>query len=145
MTSVAEVASNVHVVGVEGTSDDLDVPMEQCFRDASFKAAHQLGSVNSVNVVRLLVQSVHFFYAYLRRTPRADATLQFAVPCGAGGHLAAGLLALQMGLPARLIAATNANDALHRVLADGALSAGSPTGRKASCSTSRRTSRPRAR
>ena len=47
--------------------------------------------------------------------------LHFAVPCGAGGHLAAGLLALQMGLPAKLIAATNANDALHRLLSEGVL------------------------
>ena len=34
MTSVAEVEANVHVVGVEGSSDDLDVPIEACFRDA---------------------------------------------------------------------------------------------------------------
>ena len=127
MTSVAEVEANVTVVGVEGTSDDLDVPMEACFRDAPFKRLHALGSVNSVNVVRLLVQSVHFFYAYLRVCPAADRTVQFAVPCGAGGHLAAGLLALQMGLPARLIAATNANDAMHRVLSTGVLHAGRPS------------------
>lgn len=63
MTSVSEVEANVHVVGVEGGSDDLDVPMEACFRDTPFRERHQLGSVNSVNVVRLLVQSVHFFYA----------------------------------------------------------------------------------
>ena len=46
------------------------------------------------------------------------------MPCGAGGHLASGLLALQMGLPAKLIAATNANDALHRLLSSGVLSRG---------------------
>ena len=127
MTSVAEVEKNVHVVGVEGSSDDLDVPMEQCFRDRTFKAAHRLGSVNSVNVVRLLVQAVHYFYAYLRLEPGAQRHAQFAVPCGAAGHLAAGLLAVQMGLPIRLIAATNANDALHIVLSSGALASGRPT------------------
>ena len=73
------------------------------------------------------MQSVHFFYASLRVCPAADRTVQFAVPCGAGGHLAAGLLALQMGLPARLIAATNANDAMHRVLSTGVLHAGRPS------------------
>jgi len=41
----------------------------------------------------------------------------------AGGHLAAGLLAQQMGLPITLLAATNANDALHRLLATGELRA----------------------
>ena len=127
MTSVAEVEPNVHVIGVEGTSDDLDVPMEACFRDGRFKAAHHLGSVNSVNVLRLLVQSVHFFYAYLRLEPTAEGTVQLAIPCGAAGHLAAGLLAVQMGLPARLLAATNANDALHRILSTGSLQSGVPT------------------
>ena len=37
MTSVAPRARNVHVIGVEGTSDDLDVPMEALFRDTPFK------------------------------------------------------------------------------------------------------------
>ena len=127
MTSVAEVEANVHVVGVEGSSDDLDVPMEACFRDAAFKRAHALGSVNSVNVIRLLVQAVHYFYTYLKLRPTADGTVQFAVPCGAGGHLAAGLLALRMGLPARLIASTNANDAMHRLLSTGTLRQGAHT------------------
>jgi threonine synthase len=127
MTSVAEVEPNVHVVGVEGSSDDLDVPMEACFRDAAFKTRHALGSVNSVNILRLLVQSVHFFYAYLRCDPNAASSAEFAVPCGAGGHLAAGLLAVEMGLPAKLIACTNANDAMHRALSRGELDAGLPT------------------
>ena len=87
MTSVAEQASNVHVIGVEGTSDDLDVPMEACFRDTSFKSSYSLGSVNSVNVVRLLVQAVHYFYAYLKLAPTADRAVQFAVPCGAAPWL----------------------------------------------------------
>ena len=116
MTSVAEREANVHVIGVQGTSDDLDVPIEACFRDAAFKSRHHLGSVNSVNIVRLLVQTVHFFYAYLRVEPAAARALPFAVPCGAGGHMAAGVLAIEMGLPARILAATNANDALHRAL-----------------------------
>lgn len=32
MTSVAEAAENVHLIGVEGSSDDLDVPIEALFR-----------------------------------------------------------------------------------------------------------------
>ena len=124
MTAVAEAASNVHLMGVEGGSDDLDVPLERLFCEPAFKAKHRLGSVNSVNVVRLLVQAVHYFYAYCRLAPAADRVVRFAVPCGAGGHLASGLLALQMGLPAKLIAATNANDALHRLLSSGVLSRG---------------------
>ena len=132
MTSVAECEANVHVVGVEGTSDELDVPIEACFRDRSCADRHRLGSVNSVNVVRLLVQAVHFVYAHLQTCEDdmgegAEAPTQFAVPCGAGGHLSGGLLALQMGLRAQLIACTNANDAMHRVLSTGSMTSGAPT------------------
>ena len=128
MTSVAEVEENVHVIGIEGTSDDLDVPMEACFRDTAFKAAQKLGSVNSVNIVRLLVQAVHYFYSYLRvREKVGGGIVQLSIPCGAGGHLAAGLLAVEMGLPVKLLAATNANDALHRVLNTGRMESGVKT------------------
>ena len=54
------------------------------------------------------------------------APIEFAIPCGAGGHLAAGLLALEMGLPARIVACTNANDALHRCLSGRSMDAGAP-------------------
>ena len=47
-------------------------------------------------------QAVHYFYAYCSLAPAADRVVRFAVPCGAGGHLAAGLLALQMGPPIQL-------------------------------------------
>ena len=122
MTHVAarEDVSNVHLIGVEGSSDELDVPMEACFADSAFKARHKLGSINSVNIVRLLVQTVHFFYTYLRVCPDATREMPFVVPSGAAGHVCAGALALRMGLPAsQLVAATNSNDALHRLLDSG--------------------------
>ena len=121
MTRVAEARSHVHLVGVEGTSDDLDVPLEACFRDTPFSRELNLGSVNSINIVRLIVQCVHYIYAYLQLAPDIDKTIVFSVPCGAGGHLAAGMLAIKMGLPAKLVVATNANDALHQILSTGKL------------------------
>ena len=38
----------VHLIGVDGTSDDLDVPMEAVFNDCPFKKKHSVGTVNSV-------------------------------------------------------------------------------------------------
>ena len=35
MLAVAEVEENVHLIGVEGSSDDLDVPMEALFKVAA--------------------------------------------------------------------------------------------------------------
>jgi len=48
--------ARVRVVRVEGGSDDLDVPIDALFHDPAFRAAHRLGSLNSVNVVRMLMQ-----------------------------------------------------------------------------------------
>ena len=70
------------------------------------------------------VSQVHFFHLYLRLRPSADGTVAFAVPCGAAGHLAAGTLAQAMGLPIKLIGATNANDALCQLLTTGACRGG---------------------
>ncbi|KAL1524757.1 hypothetical protein AB1Y20_019640 [Prymnesium parvum] len=121
MAAIAEAAPNVHLIGVEGSSDALDVPIEALFQDQPFKRAHRLGSVNSVNVIRLLVQAAHYFYLYLQLCPQADRQIRFAVPCGAAGHLAAGVLAQCMGLPIQLVGATNSNDALCQLLSRGVL------------------------
>mmetsp|Transcript_28504 Transcript_28504/g.87220 ORF Transcript_28504/g.87220 Transcript_28504/m.87220 type:complete len:379 (-) Transcript_28504:1024-2160(-) len=120
MARVPPEEPHIHLIGVEGSSDDLDVPIEACFHDASFRAKHSLGTMNSVNIVRLLVQAATFIFAYLRVRPTAVGDVEFAVPCGAAGQLASGLLAVALGLPARLVGGTNRNDALHRVLS-GAL------------------------
>jgi hypothetical protein len=50
-------APNVHVVGVDGTSDDLDVPIRNVFNDAPFCAEHSIMSANSINVARILIQT----------------------------------------------------------------------------------------
>ena len=122
MTTVGEVEDNVKVIAIEGSSDDLDVPIEALFADLAFKEKYNLGSVNSVNICRVLVQVVHFFYAYLKICPLADRCddIAFSIPTGAAGHLSAGVIACKMGLPIKhLHAATNSNDVLHRILSTG--------------------------
>lgn len=56
----------------EGTSDDLDRPIAALFLDVEFRHKHSLGSLNSVNVARVLVQSVHYFLAYFAATADAE-------------------------------------------------------------------------
>ena len=122
MTTVGETDKNVKVIAVDGSSDDLDVPIESCFNDIEFKHKYNLGSVNSVNICRVLVQVVHYFFTYLKICPLADRSsdIAFSIPTGAAGHLSAGVLACKMGLPVtHLHAATNANDVLHHILSRG--------------------------
>ena len=67
---------HIHLVGVEGSSDELDVPIEACFADKTFAQKHSLGSANSVNIVRLIVQAANFVFAYLQVVQGADAAHQ---------------------------------------------------------------------
>eukprot|EP00105_Crassostrea_gigas_P042287 XP_019926435.1 PREDICTED: LOW QUALITY PROTEIN: threonine synthase-like 2 [Crassostrea gigas] len=64
MTTVIE--DNVHVFRVDGSVDDLDAPIKQCFRDHAFTKRHNLSSINSINWARIMVQTVHHIYAYLQ-------------------------------------------------------------------------------
>jgi len=124
MVSAAATASNVHLVAVDGTSDDLDVPMEAIFRDRTFKERHRLGSVNSVNIVRVLCHAVNFFYAVLNvpGSGRFGGGCGVVVPTGAAGHLVGGMIAASMGCPMfALCAAVNRNDAMHRFLSTGVI------------------------
>jgi threonine synthase len=133
---------HVHVGAVDGTSDELDQPILALFtRDEEFKRKQGLCSINSVNVLRILLQCVHFFYAYFRvrldgaaaagRTLTEDdfrlsgagaggQLADFTLPTGAAGHLVAGVVAKQMGCPiGRLCAANNDNDLLATLLRTG--------------------------
>lgn len=90
MTTVQ--APNVHVWGMDGSSDDLDIPLMAVFQDSAFRQRYALGSLNSVNICRVLVQVVHFVHGYLQASAAAapGASVTFVVPTGAAGNLTAG-------------------------------------------------------
>ncbi|CAK9299041.1 unnamed protein product [Gordionus sp. m RMFG-2023] len=66
MTTVLD--PNIHIFKVEGTCDDLDVPIHKCFQDPSLtdNPNFTLCCINSINLVRVLVQIVHHVYAYIK-------------------------------------------------------------------------------
>ncbi len=121
-------SNGVKVIAVDGTSDDLDVPMEQVFGDVEFRKRHSIGSVNSVNICRVLVQIAHFVWAAVS-TPKDSDRIRFFVPTGAGGHVTAGVMARAMLAEddklVELHVATNKNDAFHQILSTGAVSSDS--------------------
>lgn len=116
MTTVMD--KNIHCFEVDGTSDDLDVPIRKIFEDETFCRAYNVISANSVNLVRVLVQIAHFFYAYLRFASRLKSgqALRVVVPFGGGGNIAAACIAQQMGLPIEIVAALNSNDIFAQLL-----------------------------
>ncbi|XP_048208481.1 threonine synthase-like 2 [Perognathus longimembris pacificus] len=118
MTSVVE--DNVHVFGVEGSSDELDEPIKAVFADVAFVRKHNLMSLNSINWSRVLVQMAHHFFAYFQCAPPLGThplpPVEVVVPTGAAGNLAAGCIAQQMGLPIHLVVGVNHNDIIHRTV-----------------------------
>jgi threonine synthase len=113
MTTAA--ARNIHNIAVEGTFDDCQRIVKTLFADDALRRACDLGGVNSINWVRLAVQSTYFLTAAAQRPDAA-----FVVPTGNFGDIFAGYAAKRMGAPAgTLIAATNRNDIVRRAIETG--------------------------
>jgi threonine synthase len=78
-----------------------------------------LSSANSINIGRLLPQSVYYFYAASRLAPSGEPIV-FSVPSGNFGDMMGSVVAKQMGLPVKkIIVPVNDNDAFPRFLASG--------------------------
>lgn len=73
---------------VEGDSDELDVPIKECFQDQKFTQAHQLGSFNSLQWGRIMLQIAQYIYVYLQCCGEIGDEVCVVVPTGAAGSLA---------------------------------------------------------
>jgi threonine synthase len=113
----ASLGDNVLALAVEGSFDDCQALAKACFADPDLSAALGLTSANSINIARLLAQTLYYFEA-VAQAPEARI---IAVPSGNFGNLCAGLIARRLGLPVRaLVAATNANTVVPEYLETGA-------------------------
>ncbi|MBW5447955.1 threonine synthase [Cohnella sp. CFH 77786] len=119
MTTVQD--DNVLNLSVRGNFDDCQQIIKELFADIGFKAKYHLRAVNSINFVRILAQTVYYFYAYFRLPERQrEQGVSFSVPTGNFGNIFSGYLAKRMGLPIRkLILATNENNILERFVREG--------------------------
>jgi threonine synthase len=118
-------ASNVFPLAIEGTFDDAQRTVKELFSDLPFREQVGLSAVNSINLARILAQSVYYLYAWLRlgRSEREYTT--FVVPTGNFGNVFAGWLLTKMGIAIRgFRVATNQNDVLHRLFDSGEYSLG---------------------
>jgi len=108
--------TNVRAYAVAGSFDDCHRLTRQAFADDDLRKRMALTSANSVNVGRLLPQSVYYFHA-IAQSPEARTV---STPSGNFGNLTAGLLAKRAGLPIdRFVAATNLNDVVPVYLDSG--------------------------
>ncbi|AET62065.1 threonine synthase [Paenibacillus terrae] len=119
MTTVDD--ENVLNLSVKGNFDDCQKVIKDLFADLDFKGKHHLRAINSINFVRILAQTVYYFYAYFRAQESAGTKkINVSVPSGNFGNIFSGFLAKKMGLPIhKLIIATNENNILERFVKTG--------------------------
>ncbi len=111
---------NVHALEVRGSFDDCQRLVKEAFTDEALRKDLRLTSANSINVGRLLPQSLYYLFAGTRRAELGGAIPTFCVPSGNFGNLTAGVYAWRWGLPVRgFIAATNVNDVVPVYLLSG--------------------------
>ncbi len=102
--------NNIQVFAVNGKFDDCQNLVKKAFMDPSLSRV-RLSSANSINIGRLLPQSVYYFWAWSQLSGNADDQVIFSVPSGNFGNLTGGLIAREMGLPVKcFVISTNEND-----------------------------------
>jgi threonine synthase len=118
---------NIQVIEIDGKFDDCQNLVKMAFMDPSLSAL-QLSSANSINIGRLLPQSVYYFWAWSRLSSRARDPIAFSVPCGNFGDLSGGLIAREMGLPvSAFVISTNENNEVPEFLRTGEYMAITPS------------------
>jgi len=118
---------NIRVVALDGKFDDCQAYVKKAFQDNDLLKLN-LSSANSINIGRLLPQSVYYFYAWSRVREESTDKVIFSVPCGNFGNLMGGIIAREMGLPVhRFVIATNENDEVPEYFRSGCYTKISPS------------------
>jgi len=109
---------NVRTIAIDGKFDDCQAMVKRAFADPALRHI-PLSSANSINIGRLLPQSVYYFFAAARVAAPGEPVV-FSVPSGNFGDMMGAVIARLMGLPVKkILAPVNDNDAFPRFLATG--------------------------
>lgn len=108
---LTSLGGNVQALEVNGTFDDCQMLVKRAFCDRELSEKEGLTSANSINIARLIPQSLYYFWAWGQiQKANPGANVVFSVPSGNFGNICAGAFAQKMGLPIeKLIASVNAN------------------------------------
>ena len=111
---------NVHVLALDAKFDDCQALVKKAFVDPDLFSLN-LSSANSINIGRLIPQTIYYFYAFARlRLGNPEEKVIFSVPSGNFGDMMGGVLAMKMGLPVeKFIIATNENDEFPKYIRTG--------------------------
>ena len=110
---------NVHVLALDAKFDDCQALVKQAFSDHELDDL-SLSSANSINIGRLIPQTIYYFYSYIKLCKEVGEEIIFSVPSGNFGDMMGGVLAMKMGLPVKkFVIATNENDEFPKFLNSG--------------------------
>ena len=103
-------SDNVLSLKVQGTFDDCQALAKTAMANSELSAEHRFSSANSINIGRLLPQSIYYAQSSLRHYRRTGRKPGYIIPTGNLGNASACIMAREMGLPVGpIIFATNAN------------------------------------
>jgi threonine synthase len=109
---------NIRSLAVDGKFDDCQALVKRAFADPALQHI-PLSSANSINIGRLLPQSVYYFYA-ASRLAQPGEPIVICVPSGNFGNMMGAVIAGRMGLPIKkLVVPVNGNDEFPRFLGTG--------------------------
>lgn len=110
--------ANIKALEVQGNFDDCQKLVKMAFSDAELCDQLFLTSANSINVARWLPQQLYYLMACRDWMKEHQQAPVWCVPSGNFGKIAALLLAVHNGMPARhSLAACNSNDTVPQHLA----------------------------
>lgn len=108
-------SNNVLALSVAGAFDDCQALVKAAFADADLSNRYRFSSANSINIGRLLPQSIYYAQASLAHFRATGNKPSFIIPTGNLGNGLAAILARDMGLPiGQIVLAVNEN----RLIAD---------------------------
>ena len=111
---------NVTSLAVAGGFDDCQALVKAAFTDPELSQRFRFSSANSINIGRLLPQSVYYAAASLQCHAETGNRLSLAIPTGNLGNALAAVLARAAGLPiGDILMVTNANRTVPDYLASG--------------------------
>lgn len=111
---------NVLALAVEGTFDDCQRLVKAAFQDEECSRRCSLTTSNSINLARILPQTVYYAFASLQLYRKLNKKAGFIVPSGNLGNVTACYWAKAMGFPIdEIVMATNANTTVPDFLATG--------------------------
>lgn len=111
---------NVLSLAVQGSFDDCQALAKGAFADQNLSSRYRFSSANSINIGRLLPQSIYYAHSSLQHFASGRGRANFIVPTGNLGNGLACVMAREMGFPiGDVIFSTNANRTIADFLAKG--------------------------